>query len=158
MGMEVRDTGAAVASQVVSNIEAIRIKFFPEDGDGFSQKPMQGQRFLVGEIMEVFHMPLREYHQMAGVEGIEIDGYDETVTARNLKAPDIGIFVPDSAEDAFHLRLIPLDILKLIGIEKIVAHKDYPPAAATIPGVGTRLTIGSRAALLALFSFAVHDY
>jgi len=132
MGMEVGNTGAAVAAEIISHIKAIRAEFFLKDGDGFSQEPVKSQRFPVGEIMEVFHMPFREYHQVTGIEGIEIYGYNEAVTARNLEAPDIGVPVPDSAEDAFHLRLVPLDILKLIGIEKIVAHKDYPPVSEAI--------------------------
>ena len=110
MEMKVRDTGTAIAPEIVPRVETIGAELIGKYFDGLRKQAVIFQGFIIGEVTEVFNMPFGEYHKVSGIEGIQVNRNDEAVPARHLKAPYIGIAVPDGAEDALHTGLIPFHI------------------------------------------------
>lgn len=110
MEMKVRNAGPAAATEIVPSVETIGAELICKYIDGIRKQAVIFQGFIIGEIAKVFNMPLGEYHQVAWIEGIQVNRNNEAVPARHLKAPYIGIAVPDGAEDALHPGLIPFNI------------------------------------------------
>jgi len=125
MEMQVLNASARRSSDIVPNIVASGTINLVENIKAKINRFVERRSFGLVKFPHIADMPLREYDEMAGIVGIEVQGrHDQFVFVNRQSFHIIGAVANETKNAA--MRFFPFQIANLVEIEKVLHRSSYP--------------------------------